>query len=258
MKKFLSLFLCFLTIFFCAGCGEKETKKENPPQVSVGGLNEQEETLKKETGTDIQEETPPVEEAPYLLSSGYSFSPGGGEPWPEIVCFTAYKSKQNEFDLNAVELTVSYSAFGWSRGTPFKKNGAYPEGVEDIFMRVIFANLSAIGNGWTEITNESLSYTVKEIDDETYFSAAYGCDYKEESVCGGGHLTIDYYHSEQVTIPSALFVGEKGCIIFGVGSTEKYADGNEEIENIVHWMYSAIFYRVEGERVILSSTEFEE
>ena len=28
MKKIISVFLCFITIFFCAGCGEKDKKKE--------------------------------------------------------------------------------------------------------------------------------------------------------------------------------------------------------------------------------------
>ena len=28
MKKILSLFLCFITLFFCAGCGEKDKEKE--------------------------------------------------------------------------------------------------------------------------------------------------------------------------------------------------------------------------------------
>ena len=30
MKKILSLFLCFLTLFFCAGCGEKEANSKGP------------------------------------------------------------------------------------------------------------------------------------------------------------------------------------------------------------------------------------
>ena len=30
MKKILSLILCFLTLFFCAGCGEKEANSKGP------------------------------------------------------------------------------------------------------------------------------------------------------------------------------------------------------------------------------------
>ena len=57
MKKILSLFLCFLTLFFCAGCGEKEKQKEKNARKNI----------KYHTGIEIPKEF----EMLYYVSEGW-------------------------------------------------------------------------------------------------------------------------------------------------------------------------------------------
>ena len=69
MKKILSLILCFLTIFFCAGCGEKEKQKEKNAR----------ENIKYHTGIEIPKEF----EMLYYVSEG----------WQEFRVYGVFKVK---------------------------------------------------------------------------------------------------------------------------------------------------------------------
>ncbi|NCA92313.1 hypothetical protein EOM82_03560 [bacterium] len=172
------------------------------------------------------------------LKVGFEVS-SGDDPSPSDFC--AYSSEVSEFDINDVTLEFFYG-------------GIFSENIEveriqgrHIGKVKLFFHNPALGK--FDILNH-LSY------ENLYFIKESEEDYTSEAHRWKGNL-YEEGEGEIITIPKELFVGESGVIGFLVfGKDEKHRDYPDiEYERVSG---KSIYYKVNGDRVMLSGEEIKE
>lgn len=172
------------------------------------------------------------EKADKGLSVGFDSS-YFGDPAPSDCC--AYKSEVSEFDINDATLYFFY-------GGIFSESIEFQLEREDIPKIRLYFHNPELGDFEISPFLEENLYFIREVE-ENYISEKYrwkGRSYTQED-------------GIELTIPSELFIGESGKIGFIVAGDNilDSVDGYICISSI--WIY----YKVDGDKVILSGQKFE-
>lgn len=172
------------------------------------------------------------------LKVGFEVSTTNGDPSPSDYC--AYKSDVSEFDINNATLEFFY---GGIFSESIEHERSHGRNIGNV--KLYFYN-PALGEFDINVFSDENLYFIKE-SEEVYTSEAHrwkGNLYEE----GEG---------ETVTIPKELFVGERGLIGFMIfGKDENHRDyPNNEYEYVSG---KNIYYKVNGDRVMLSGEEIKE
>ena len=154
--------------------------------------------------------------------------------------YAAYKSNVSVFPIEEVVLTFS---FGWKN--PLRQGNDEDRDIPS-FKIYLFNNDDA--------DNKIL---IKDINE--YTSNAYSC-YIETRDSNGEILRLNggvpygiyvFNHSEEITIPTELFIGDSGCIVFyGEGRNYSCVDETDSLNYSPHFN-KAIFYRIDNCQVKL-------
>ena len=158
------------------------------------------------------------------VESGFKI-PAGCLDMPKVYC--AYKSEKKVFHIDDVTLDFYYGGI-YNEYDLEHRGESYPE------FELWF---------WNDSGDKSLIKEVKE----NFVSEKYRCT----DVSGSrndGYLKLVYNHSEKLTIPKELLVGESGKIHFMIYG-EKIAETDQKIELITG---ATICYEIDGGNVILS------
>ncbi len=150
------------------------------------------------------------------------------EPLP-----AGYTSEHCIFDIDNVTMDFYYG-FVWAL-----KNKSFPS------FNIYFSN----GFSFFLHTNTNKLCLVKEVEEE-FISEKYMCT--EISTGNSNMHKVEYNYHETFKIPKDVFTEEKGTIYFiGYGDDAKTA---EEVSEVI--FYVNIWYKVDGDKVILSEKEF--
>ncbi len=154
----------------------------------------------------------------------YSAANYGGAGNPSPVLFLEYRAETREFDIDNVQLEVS---FGWLAFHELDKldfdisDSLYALNAEDRSNRIVIRDIPRLND------------------------IEYSCDFS----ANGSYLNseIIYNHSEKIIIPSALFIGERGTIFVAI-------DGEIYPNHNLGGGYNSFKYtKIEGNRVKLSA-----
>ncbi len=154
---------------------------------------------------------------------------------------TAYKSDKNILSIDNAKLTFYYGSC-WalnSDGTIYKD----VESMSCPYFYLYFKN------------DDGDKYTIRRVDEE-WMSVDYLINYKVDRwIDEDGNEcyknSYEYLHSEEITIPRELFTKETGYIIFDV-ETDHYPGSL-----LLSVKSCCIYYKLDGDYVILSDKEFE-
>lgn len=168
------------------------------------------------------------------VSSGVEsgFKPSSSDETSIFSC--AYKSDKTEFDINDVTLDFYYGVHYYESAEYFREN------ICDIpYFEVVFT------------TDDHDKFVVKRVE-ENLISEKYRCEYiRDENL---QLIEIKYNYWETLTIPAEIFTEESGVIYFGFRGDDIRVQNPEFRET---GGGKAIFYKVKGDKVILSSKRFE-
>lgn len=168
------------------------------------------------------------------VSSGVEsgFKPSSSDEMNPFHC--AYKSDKMEFDINDVTLDFYYGVHYYESAEYFREN------ICDIpYFEVVFT------------TDDHDKFVVKRVE-ENLISEKYRCEYiRDENL---QLIEIKYNYWETLTIPAEIFTEESGVIYFGFRGDDIRVQNPEFRET---GGGKAIFYKVKGDKVILSSKRFE-
>ncbi len=165
------------------------------------------------------------------LESGFEPSRGGCIPSSGYHC--AYKSDKREFDINDVTLDFYFGAEGADKSEPPLEH----EGIIPI-LELYFE------------TDTQEQYLIRK-SDEYFVSKKYSCTVVYDKNRQNGK--VEYNHSETITVPKELFTKNSGKIAFVVFST----DIDNRVPKTKCMTTIAVFYKVNGDKVILSDKSFD-
>ncbi len=131
----------------------------------------------------------------------------------------AYKSDTKEFDINDVTLSVYYGCV-----SNFE--------LENETVVILFQN------------DAGKQIIVKELSIEEIYEEKYKVDW-------WGSMSFSFQHSESLTIPRELFSEKKGYVYLII----KLSQHQDKIDPFVDDAVK-LFYKVKGDKVILSTREF--
>lgn len=180
----------------------------------------------------------------------YGFTTGGGDVNPDYYC--GYKSDTKEFYKNDSLINFYYGTIHSS-----SYNGIYPD-IEKISIHVFFANdyrrKSEFNLKQYDFEKDPYLFFIKEISD--FFEGQYKVKIVYESDgldAGYGH--IQYSFSEILKIPEGVFIEESGLIYFCIEEYIKYENNPTPVYGSGGG--ASFYYKVLGDKVILSETPFE-
>lgn len=182
---------------------------------------------------------PPEEDEDMGLKAGFN---GGDEAAP-YAC--AYVSDKKEFDIDDVTLSFSFRYIG----CPSYRFNGFPG---DLYFQVHFIETSLYPGEWVNTTPEAEYPTWVFVRDLDNWHLIKEILLDEFNFGDYANLATN---SEELTIPKGLFVKQQGCIVFSVQEYYVWDDGSDP-------RYSNsgginIYYKVVGEKVILSTTDFQ-
>ncbi len=141
----------------------------------------------------------------------------------------AYKSDKREFDLDNVTMDFYYGHLipgVWMEETTF----------------------------YIEFENGDKKILVKTINGDDFFNGEYTVDWSTDTKSIFSFSLYDYNHHETITIPRELFVGEKGSFRFQMSMKYLTEEGNGDYREGMAGV--RLYYKVDGDKVILSDKEF--
>ena len=165
----------------------------------------------------------------YALEAGFVYGVGCDPPPISIAC--AYRSEQAVFDADSVSIEFFFA----HTYLPDEAKGAAAD-----------TTITAYNE---KLTGEN-RMLIKTVGD--FLTEKYSCaEIKQLPHDGtGGRYEYTFNHSETLTVPAAMFVGESGCITLSVStqvSEDRELFGSGSIP---------VYYKVSGERVTLKSSAF--
>lgn len=183
------------------------------------------------TGCEQNSPLPPEEDAgnPSVgLEDGFQSS-NGCDDSPRYLC--AYRSDKTEFNIDDVTLVFYYGGYYYN-GVEYELENLYDFPYFDLYF----------SDGGGE------RYFVKRVE-ENFVSEKYNIHFTYDENWNVVERTFN--HSEVITIPKEIFKDESGRIYFAVYS----ANVREAAPRFRSIASIGIFYKVIGEKVVLSSNE---
>lgn len=175
-----------------------------------------------------------------VANQGLDSTKSGYSSNPSLIFFCDYKNEKNEFALDDVELQFFFGGYyGPDVEWTIRHTTNFPE--FDIYL-----------------ANDNKTHFLVRHVEENLISEKYNC----EVVHDEEHrriLEVRYNYSEVIKIPKELFISEKGMVFLTIMTDQlaSYEGVAFPCERAITLVSKTIFYKVEGNRVILSVSQFE-